>query len=401
MNSITQFRGLARVAGIALMLGAATAAAHATDFKQTGPLVTVAGDGGKIEVAGGSVEVTGTASEVRAAGALVNVNVTSAGKTEVAGAQVTVSGSAAGDLNVAGAVVDVSGTVGGNAIVGGAVAKVNLVTTGTLHVGGASIALAPTNDVRGKLEAYGAVVTIAGHVGGPVQAGGAMVTFDGVADGSVEIAATRVIIGPNARIAGDLTVRSLNPPERAATATIGGAVNQEQPQTWWAVAPWQWVGGVALAVAAGTILTGLVLMLFGGHVFTTATEHVRHRPLSSFLFGILTLVLVAFVGVVLVFTAIGISVGAAILMLLPFLIVFGHSVAAAGIASAVLVRRPGEIGVPTAIFMLVIGAIVLVALALIPWVGPIIAVIALVLGTGAFTRTVGGRIRRAEPRVMA
>lgn len=394
MRRVNAFRHLI-LAG-ALLLGAG--AAHATDFKQAGPMVSVAADGGAVQVAGANVEVTGSASSVRAAGALVTVDVASTGKTEVAGAQVAVSGSTDGDLNVAGAVVDVTGTVTGNAAVGGAVAKVNLQAGGNLHVGGASVVLAPTNDVRGKLEAYGAVVTIAGHVVGPVEAGGASVTFDGTTDGAVTIAATRVVIGPNARIAGDLTVRSVNAPTLTPGSVISGTVNQEQPQTWWAVAPWQWVAGVALAIAAGVILTGLVAMLFGGHIFTTATEHVRHRPLSSFLFGILTIVLVGFIGIVLVFTAIGWSVGGAVLLLLPFLLVFGHAVAAAGIASAVLIRRHGEIGIPTAILMLVIGSLALVALGLIPWVGPIIVLIALVLGTGAFTRTIGGRLRRVEIR---
>jgi hypothetical protein len=241
---------------------------------------------------------------------------------------------------------------------------------------------------------------IAGHITGPVKAGGAVVTFDGQTDGSLEIAASKVVIGPNARIAGDLLVRSLNAPELQPGNVVSGTVTQEQPQTWWAVAPWQGVLIFAAAVAAGIILTGLVAMLFGGQVFTTATEHVRHRPLSSFLFGILTLVLVPFVAVVLMVTVIGITVGIAVLLLLPFLIVFGHAVAAAGIASAVLIRRPGTIGTGSAILMLIIGAIVLVALGLIPWVGPIIVMIALVLGAGAFTRTVGGRLRRAEPQPM-
>jgi len=178
---------------------------------------------------------------------------------------------------------------------------------------------------------------------------------------------------------------------------ISGTVTQEQPQTWWSVAPWQVAAVVATAIAAGTILAGIVLLLFGGHVFTTATEHVRHRPLSSFLFGILALVLIPFVAIVLMVTVIGLSIGFAILFILPLLLTFGHAVAAAGIASGLLVRRRGDIGVPMAILMLIIGAIVLVLLGLIPWVGPILVLIALVLGVGAFTRTIGGRIRRSEP----
>jgi cytoskeletal protein CcmA (bactofilin family) len=392
---------MAAATGLALALAGLTGgAALATDSRQAGPMVSVTGDGGNIEAAGASVNVTGTASRLRAAGALVTVNAASTGDTEVAGAQVAVSGSTGGNLRTGGAVVDVSGTVTGNADVGGAVVKVSLSTAGNLRVGGASVVIAPANDVRGSLQAFGAVVTIGGHIGGPVQAGGAVVTFDGQADGAVEIAGSRVVIGPNARIAGDLTVRSLNAPEIQAGSVISGTVSQEQPQTWWSVAPWQVAAVVAAAIAAGTILAGIVLLLFGGHVFTTATEHVRHRPLSSFLFGILALVLIPFVAIVLMVTVIGLSIGFAILFILPLLLTFGHAVAAAGIASGLLVRRRGDIGVPMAILMLIIGAIVLVLLGLIPWVGPILVLIALVLGVGAFTRTIGGRIRRAGPSPM-
>ena len=327
-------------------------------------MVDVTGDGGNIEVAGAGVTVNGNAAKVQAAGALVTVNTTSTGDVSIAGAQVAFSGSVGGNLKAAGAVVDVTGNVTGNAEIGGAVAKVGLTTGGHLFVGGASITVAPGTDVRGEMQVFGAVVVISGHVGGPVQAGGAVVTFDAQADGAVDIAGNRVIIGPNARIGGDLTVRSPNAPEIAASATISGARNHVP--TWWGIAPWQWTAVIAGAIAAGTVLAGIVLMLFGGHVFTTATENVRHRPLSSFLFGILALVLIPFVAAILMATVVGLSVGFAILFILPLLVIFGHAVAAAGIASAVLIRRHGENGIFLGLVMLIIGAIVLVAIGLIP-----------------------------------
>ena len=393
-------RGPIVAAGLAFTLAGVATTASAGDISQAAPMVSVTGDGGNVEVAGAGVTVAGTAAKVQAAGALVTVNATSTGDVSIAGAQVAFSGSVGGDLKAAGAVVDVTGNVVGKADIGGAVVKVALTTGGRLFVGAASLTIASNNDVRGELQAYGAVVQIGGHIGGPVHAGGAVVTFDALADGAVEISGNRVIIGPNARIAGDLTVRSMNAPEIQTGAIISGAVNQVQPPTWWGVAPWQWTAVIAGAIAAGTVLAGIVLMLFGGHVFTTATENVRHRPLSSFLFGILALVLIPFVAAILMVTVVGLSVGFAILFILPLLVIFGHAVAAAGIASAVLIRRHGENGIFLGLIMLIIGAIVLVAIGLIPWVGPALVGIALILGTGAFTRTVGGRIRRAEPRAM-
>lgn len=391
-------RGPVVVAGLAVALLGMATAASAGDIKQAAPMVSVTGDGGNVKVAGAGVTVGGTAAKVQAAGALVTVNATSTGDVSIAGAQIAFSGSVGGDFKAAGAVVDVSGSVTGKADIAGAVAKVALTTGGRLFVGAASLTIAPNSDIRGELQAYGAVVQIGGHIGGPVKAGGAAVTFDAQADGPVELSGNRIIIGPNARIAGDLLVRSMNAPEIQAGSVISGATRQEQPPTWWGVAPWQWTAVVAAAIAAGTVLAGIVLMLFGGHVFTTATENVRHRPLSSFLFGILALVLIPFVAAILMITVVGLSVGFAILFILPLLVIFGHAVAAAGIASAVLIRRHGETGVFLGLVMLIVGAIVLVAIGLIPWVGPALVGIALILGTGAFTRTLGGRIRRAEPR---
>jgi hypothetical protein len=387
----------AAVAVALALFGLGTTAGMATDIRQAAPTVNVTGDGGPVQVAGASVSVAGVAASVRAAGALVSVNVTTTAGISVVGAQVSVASTVGGNLKAGGAVLDISGSVTGNADIGGAVVKAGLTVGGSLHAGAANLTLLPNTEVHGDLAAFGAVVSIAGHVTGKVNAGGAVVTFDGQADGPVEIAGNRIVIGPDAKIAGDLTVHSMNAPEIAQGAVISGTVNQIQPSTWWSIAPWTWALAVAAAVAAGTILAGIVLMLFGGHVFRVATENVRHRPLSSFLFGILAFVLIPFVAAILIATLVGITIGFAVLLILPFLIIFGHAVAAAGIAAGLLIRRRGELGVGITLLMLIIGAIVLVGLGLIPWVGPAIVGIAVVLGTGAFTRTIGGRLRRADP----
>jgi hypothetical protein len=388
--------GLATAIALALA-GLGATAGMATDIRQAGPTVNLTGDGGQVQAAGANVTVSGNATSVRVGGALISVNATTTAGVSAMGAQVTVAGTVGGNLKTAGAVLDISGTVAGNADIAGAVVKSGLVVSGRLRAVGANLTLLPVTDVHGDLMAFGAVVTIAGHTGGKVTAGGAVVTFDGQTDGAVEITGKRVIIGPDAKIGGDLTVRSPNAPEIATGAVISGTVSQVQPSTWWSVAPWTWALAFAAAVAAGTILAGIVLMLFGGHVFRVATENVRHRPLSSFLFGILVFVLIPFIAAILMVTIVGISIGVAVILILPFLVIFGHAVAAAGIAAGLLIRRRGELGVGSSLLMLIIGAIVLVALGLIPWVGPAIVAIAIVLGTGAFTRTIGGRLRRVDP----
>lgn len=381
-------------AAFAFALAAAPVSATAQDVNQAGPAVTVAAQGGQVRAAGASVSVTGNATTVKAAGAIVNVDVTATGAVNAAGAQVTVAGTIAGDLKAAGASLDISGKVGGDVSLAGAVIQTSVQTNGRMRAGAAALTFGDATEIGGGLQAGGGVVTIAGHIAGKVEAMGGQITFDAVADSPVELSGEHIVIGPTARITGDLTVRSRNDPKIEPGAVITGQVITIAPPTWWQMAPWMWMLAIASAIAAGTVLAGIVLMLFGGRVFMTATDHVRHRPLSSFLFGILALILIPFVGAVLMATVVGITIGLGIFLLLPFLVVGGHAVAAAGIASGLFIRRQGEIGPWLGFLILVVGAIILVAIGLIPWVGPALVTVAIVLGVGAFVRTIGARLRR-------
>jgi hypothetical protein len=389
-------RGLMAAAALLLLSNSATFAAEDGGTQITGPVIALTGSGGDINAAGATVDIQGETGTVRAAGANVTVRTKASGDLWVAGADVVVAGSAA-TVHAGGADVLVSADSTGDMWGLGAVLRVNSRVGGSLHLGGASVVVGSATDVTHDLEVGGAKVRVGGHIGGTTKAGGALVVFDGRADGPVTLAGYSVVVSANARIGGDLTVISANEPVIADGAVVSGQVVRKLPPRDWTNAPWVWRLAVALWMALGTIVAGVVLMLFGARVFAASTEHVRHRPLSSFLFGILTIVLVPFVALVLVATFIGLTAGFAVGLILPFLVVFGHAVAAAGIAGGILIRRRGEVGGFLNFILLVVGAFVLVALGLIPVVGPIIVIIAMLLGLGAFARTVGHRLRQREP----
>ena len=380
----------------ALLLGLASAAAHADETATAGSAVNITANGDSIKAAGATVTIGGKAEGVGAAGALVDLGVTTTGDVKVVGAKVTFAGSVGHDLDVFGASVDLKGHVANELRVGGAVVDLSVSTGGALRGGGATFTVSPTSDIGGELTAGGAVISIGGHVAGKVTIGGARVLFDARADGPVDITGDTIVIGPNARIGGELTIRSPNDPKVDTAATITGPITRAAMPRWSPEIPWLWSVALAAAIAVSTMLAGLVLLIFGGRVFAASVLHVRHRPLSSFLFGILTVVLVPFIAIVLMATVVGIPIGFAILFIMPFLFVFGHAVAAAGIASGLLLRRPAEAGAVLSFVMLVIGALILAALGFIPFVGPLIVCIAVVLGVGAFTRTLGHRLRRSD-----
>ena len=394
-------RGVWIAAALALAAAVAvpaTLAVAADSTDMVGPVVTVDATGGDVRAAGASVSVTGTAANVRAAGAQVDVSATAAGSVWAAGAKVTIGGSVGGDVKAAGAAVGLTARVTGDAQAAAAIVEINSTVGGNVRAGGATVTIGPAATIDGTLQAGGANVSMTGRVTGATKLAGASVNFDGQVDSTLEVAGDHVVIGPNARIGGDLTVYSRVEPSIADGAVITGTVHRVQPPDWFAsLEPWMWAAGFAAFMVLGTIIAGIVLMLFGGRIFTTATDNARLRPVSSFLIGLIVAVLVPAIAIILMATVVGLSVGLALLFALPLLFVFGHAVAAAGIAGGVFVRSTLPIGIGRAILLLIVGAAIVALIGFIPWVGPLAVAVVILLGLGALVRTVGPRVRLGPP----
>jgi hypothetical protein len=393
--------GRARFALVLVGLASLTATpalAQSARLERGDAVVDITANGEQVKVGGATVNVTGKAASVRAAGADVTVRGEVSNDVGAAGALVDIDVDAGRDISSVGASVGVRGQAGRNVNAGGAVLTINAVIGGNLKAGGAVLTVGPGSDIAGSFEGGAANLRVGGHIAGPVNVGGALVTFNARTDGSVEINGGKVVIGAPARIGGDLIVRSMNDPEIDPAAEIGGQVRRiAPPQWWWPLSPWAQAALFAGFVAVGTIVTGIILMLFGGRVLATATDHVRLRPGSSLLLGLATAVLIPVIAAIVMATVVGFSAGIAVLLLLPVLAVFGHAVAAAGIASGIFVRDRGVLGPVRTFLLLVVGAIIVALVWLIPWVGGFLGAIILLFGIGALTRTLGARIRRSEP----
>ncbi len=385
-------------AGLLAAFGPSQAHAQAGEVRVSAPVVNIDATGDRISAAGARVTIGGNAESIRAAGGTVTITGTITNDVTAIGAAVSVDATVVGGLTAAGGSVNVKGDVGDRIEAAGAVVVIDAATAGRVRAGGATVTIGPDTNIRGQLEVGGAVVHVAGHVGGSVDVNGAVVTFEAQTDGSVTIRGQDITIGPATRIGGDLTVQSPADPTIADGAVVSGVVHKVAPPRWWAVVPpWGWTLVFGIAMALGTILTGIVLLLFGGRLFAAATDHVRLRPGSSLILGIATVILIPVIAGLLVATVIGLTAGLAVLFVLPLLIVFGHAVAAAGIAAGIFVRERRPLGGLRALALLVIGAIVIALVGIVPWVGPPLVFVAILLGTGALTRTIGARLRRPEP----
>ncbi len=398
-------RTLGMLAALALAAVTAMPAARALAQDGTavaGPVVTVDSTGGDVRAFGASVTIGGAAANVRAAGASVDVAAKAAGSVWAFGGKVVLGGDVAADVAAVGSSVSYSGHTGGDARIAGGAVAIDATIGGSLRACAANLIVGPLAEIAGNLGVVGANVTVSGHVAGEAKLVGAVVTFNGQADKSMVIAGDTVIVGPQARIAGDLTVYSRHEPQIAETAAIGGTMKRmEPPAELSAVPDWVWSFGFAIAMVLGIILAGIVLMLFGGRLFITALDHARLRPVSTIIIGIVTLILVPAIAALVSATVVGLPIGFALMLALPLLFVFGLPVAAAGIAAGIFVRTPGPVGGLRGFLFVVLGAVILALIGLIPWVGCIAVGVVTVLGAGALVRTAGGRLRTPEAQKPA
>jgi len=386
---------LVALAFVFAAFAAASTAAHAQESRPApaGPLVQIVGDGGPIRAAGAHVSITGTASRIDAAGAKVEVDAAVTGRVRAAGAMVSVAGSADGDLQAAGGTVEVDGRYGARVHLGGAVVRFNATAARAVEAIGASVEFGPMSDIAGRLSALAAYLTVAGKVGGPVEIGGATVYFNGAAAGNVTIEGGRITIGPQAVIGGDLVIRTLMPPVIDPGARVAGETIVREPAFWWLLSGWTWKLIFAVLMAAGTLVTGIILIGASRGAFEDALANATLRPFSSALIGVVTVIVLPIVAGLLLASIIGISFGIALLLLMPFLAVAGHTVVATCIGVWIF-DRTGEPRSFGRLFVYLLAGAVLMALVwLIPWAGATIVSIAILVGTGAWVRSVMARLR--------
>ena len=152
---------------------------------------------------GASVRFEGPAvTDLFMAGNRVVVAAPVAGSAHLAGRRVAVEAAVAGDLFAAGYGVQVSAPVGGDATVSGYEVTVGPVT--------------------GNLRAVGAEVS-AGPVGGYALITGADVTLTGAIAGDAVLVADQIDFGPEAKVAGTLTIYAEDPAQITVPTTVAPA----------------------------------------------------------------------------------------------------------------------------------------------------------------------------------
>lgn len=326
----------------------------------SGSTVAIRGDvRGDVVVAGGNVLVDGS---VR-------------GDVLAAGGQITLSGRVFGDVRAAGGQVSVLAPVGGDAVLAG----------GDIHLGGS---------VQGDALITGGTAALTSSIGGGVLSAASETRIASTVGGNVAVQGGRLSLGENARLGGDLDFTGPRAIERAPGAHVAGEITQRR-------APGTGRPNVGaffygwLQVLTGLFALGLVLLFLFPRFSERATTMLERHPGKSAGFGAIALLGIP-LAIGLVF-AIGSVVGGAWLGLFGLALyglALGLSVPlVAAFLGVALVRRLRGGRAPAAWWPMLLGLVVLTALYLVPFLGPLVALATLLFGLGALVLSWLGTLR--------
>lgn len=320
------------------------------------------------------------------AGGRVELDKPGAGDAIAAGGTVSLGSDVAGDAVLAGGTVDVRARVGQDLYAAGGSLRVDAAVAESARLVGGDVSVGRAARFGGDSAVAGGKVRFEGAAASALYLAGGTVRFDGEAAGDVVIAGREVEVGPQARIAGALLVRSPAPPRVAEGARIAGGVRHEVVE-----APRvpegavEVLGGILfLAWVLGLLLLGVLGVALFPDLSRRAAAGVTERPLASAGLGFSLLVGIPIGAILLMVTVIGIPIGLIALAVYFPLLLLGYLAGVVAAGDALLARvRPGAAGLRPRALAYVAALVALALVARIPWIGPWIGFAVLLLGLGS------------------
>jgi len=336
------------------------------DYVAFGPLVEISGIvNGDLYAAGGEVRVTG----------VVN------GDAIVAGGRVVLSGTVAQDARVAGGHVTISGRIGRNAT-----------------IGAGELELTDQAQVQDNLVAGGGYVELAGRVGHDARIGAWRLVVAGDIARDLVVAAESVRVTSKASVGGRLRYWSEAAPSIDEQAKIHGPITRRPlPEGWSLERARQGLIGMRLLAAFvsffSTLILGLLLLRWFPRFAGQVTAAIRERPGPSLGWGLAASIITPIVAASFVITLLVLPAGVMLFALYGVTLYLARIFAVTR-AGQFLLRRPA--GSPASAQPFVVGLVVYSLLALIPLIGGLVTVIAVMTGMGGLLIAGRERLTRSE-----
>ena len=334
-------------------------------------------------LAGQSVRISANvADDVFAAGRDVTFDSATVKNAIVAGYDVELRNGNVADMITAAANVKIAGTIEDDLVAAARSIRVSSVGT----IGGDARLAAETIDMEGR-------------IGGNMRAAAARITISGKISGKADFLAERIVIASGAVIAGDLIYRSEEEPEIAEGATIGGKIRRiEIDKSDLGTIGFSILGiglFITLSWAVALLLLIIIVQLAFPGFMTVAAGQLQANLWSNLGRGIAGLLLASALAGLFSASILGIPLGIAMFLVIAIVWLLGLVTVSncigllirRGWRGSVDIRLVGRVGWGIA------GAVVLGIIAFIPFVGGIVASLAIAAGFGAAAAELWKRLR--------
>jgi len=361
-------------------------------------LVVLAGAAGAVQT---SVQKQ-SGDDLYAAGASVQVSQPVAGDAVVAGATVLFTGEVAQDVLAAGGSVTVTRAVADDIRAAGGSITVTDRIGGDAVLAGGSVTLAPGSTVAGNVWTAAGVVHLSGAVEGDVEAAGGEVIVGGRIDGDANILAESLEVRAGAVITGTLHHRGPRPPSIAEDAEVGEVVYTERRFEGRGIS---WLGGLfaLLLVMLSLAVCTLLLVWLMPNVSREAARNSRARMLLSLGVGLLTVIATPLIASALFTLVLTTPIAVALLASYVVVLIGGSLVAVACLGAWIRDRFMSGRGEGAGRYALSVLAAALVygIVALIPFIGVLIVLLAFVTGVGGLILVAARLYKKpADPQPM-
>jgi cytoskeletal protein CcmA (bactofilin family) len=336
-------------------------------------------------LAGRSVRISANvADDVFAAGRDVTFDSATVKNAIVAGYDVELRGGNVADMIAAGANVKIAGTIEDD-----------------LVAAGRSVRISSNGAIGGDARLAAETIDMEGRISGNMRAAAARITITGEISGKADFLAERIVIASGATISGDLIYRSKAEPEIAEGAKVGGEIRRIEIDMPDLKSVGFGILGIGLFVALSWAVAMLLLLIvihlaFPG-LLASATGQLQGNPWANLGRGIAGLVLAsAFAGFLLV-SILGIPLGVALFIMIAVVWLLGLVTVSKCIGLFIRYRgsSPVDIQLTRGVGWAIVGSIVLGVIALIPFLGGIVAGLAIAAGFGATAAELWKRLRTA------
>lgn len=256
---------------------------------------------------------------------------------------------------------------------------------GDAHLAGGNVRLEPGSEIAGGAWIAGGDVQLHGRIGQRAKLYAGHLVLGGEVAGDLQAAADSIELLPSARIQGRLRYASAREARIADGAVIAGGIVREgtperpQPQ---AVSP-----AAALAFwLLGLFAVGAVWSLLFPGLAQRAQTQLQTAPGPSLAFGALTLLGVPVAALLLMLTIIGAPLALALIAAYALALLAGFLVVAGTLAERLLQVVDRQASPRTRLGALALALLLLLLAGFLPVVGWLVALVALMAGTGALVR---------------